>query len=139
MCIGATSYEDRQKKALLAREKKKKQAIKREQNKAKQAENAARKSERDAWLKTHRQKVGEGSWWGLAWLTWPIQWWKDKKAWKKEEAKRAREHDPDHELTVLTSSGPTEPVQEQGAQTSGIASGGPVAKSGHLRKRRGGS
>jgi len=139
MCIGASSYEHRQKKAFLAQERKKKQATKREQNRAKQAENEARRSERDAWLKIHQQKTGEGSWCGLAWLTWPMQWWKDKKAWKKEEAKRAREYNPDHELTGLTSSGLTEPVQEEGAQTSGMASGGPIAESGQLRKRGGGS
>lgn len=137
MGAGASSYEDRQKRAFLAQERRKKRAIKKEQNRAKQAENEATKSERDAWLKSHRQKNGKGTWWGLAWLTWPIQWWKEKKAWEKEEAKRARERNPDHELTGLTSGGVIDAVQEDGAQSSGMVSGGPTAESGQLRKRGG--
>lgn len=135
MGSGVSTYEDRQKNAFLAEERKKKRAIRKEQNRVRQAENDAKKSERDAWLKSYRQRSGEESWWGVAWLTRPIQWWQEKKAWKIEEAKRAVEQNPDHELRGLTSAGSVDPVREHGAQSSAMASGGPVAESGHLRKR----
>jgi hypothetical protein len=137
MGAGASSYESRQKHAFLKQERKKKQAIKRENKRAKQAEDETRKSERDAWLKIQRQKAGESRWWVLAWLTMPIQWWKEKKAWEREDAKRARERNPDHELAGLTSAVLVQPVQNEGVQASGINDGGLIQGSEQLRKRKG--
>jgi hypothetical protein len=139
MGAGASSYEDRQKQAFLQEERKKKRAIKREADRARKAEEEARGSERDAWLKSQRSQSGDDGWWPLGWLKWPFRWWKEKKAWKREEAKRARERNRDHELTGLTSAGLIETLREEGPQASGIASGGPIAENGRLRKRKGAS
>ena len=70
-------------------------------------------------------------------MTWPFQWWKEKKAWEREETKRARERNPDHELAGLTNTGLVEPVQDEGVQANGMVSGGPIAEGGQLRKRKG--
>ncbi len=131
MGAGASSYQSRQNQALHAEERRKKRAIRREQNRVKQAEDEARKAERDAWLQTRPREMEEDRWWGWAWLKWPVRWWKEKKDWEKEKARRARVRNPDHELTALIGVGPITPVQEERAQ----AIGGPIAESGQMRKR----
>jgi hypothetical protein len=118
MGAGASSYESRREQAFLREERNKKQAKKRESDRARKAEDEARRSERDAWLKSRGRKSNDNRWWTLGWLTWPLQWWKEKKDWEREEAKRARERNPDHELTRLTSTGLMEPVQDEGVQAS---------------------
>lgn len=137
MGAGASSYESRRKQAFLRQERNKKRAIKRENDRARKAEEEARRSERDAWIKSRRGKSEKNGWYALWWLVWPLRLWNERKAWEREEAKRARERDPDHELAGLTSAGLMEPVQDEGLQATGIANGGPIAQRGELRKRKG--
>ena len=73
----------------------------------------------------------------MGWLIWPFQRWKERKAWDREEVKRARERDPDHELARLTGTGLMELVQDKSMQGSGMANGGPIAERDQLRKRKG--
>jgi hypothetical protein len=134
---GFSTYERRQKKAFLRQEKKKQRATKQENNRARQATEEAGRSQRDAWLKSYRGDSNDNGWWFLRWLKWPLRYWKEKKAWEKEEVRRARQRNPDHELMGLTSAGSSEPMPQEGVQTSGFSDEGLIQGIGELRNRSG--
>jgi hypothetical protein len=86
------------------------------------------KNERDAWIKNYREKTGDSGW---GFLGWPLQWWRERRAWEEELQSRAyKRGSVDTELTGLTS--------EDSGYKMGSGSGAMVvngAENGDLRKR----
>lgn len=125
----------RQSREEYKREQERKRVIREERNKAKQAVKAAK----DAWIKSQRKKVGENESQKLGWLAWLLRWWRERKAWEQEMTKRARGHNPDHELTGLIAVGSSQPAQDETAQGSGVDDGRTTSAGEQLKKRKGGT
>jgi hypothetical protein len=112
-----------QQKAAMKAERERQRKIRLERARARQAI----KDERDAWIKAYRAKTGEYGWGALGW---PLQWWREKRAWEEELEVRANKRIPDTELEGLIA------TEGRGTGVNGV-NGAPEVNGVTLRKRTG--